>query len=155
MKPQRATSTIAGICVLSVALATSARAQTPTGATYFPAAEVDASFAKGGPTVLLQTGSVRVLTPTRMQGGEAEAHATEADIFYVVEGHATFLVGGTVSGAHETAPGETRGPSLDGGTPYELKAGDVITIPAGVPHWFKSTQGKFRYLVVKVPSSTK
>ena len=152
MKLQRAPSTIAAICVLSAARATGARAQTPTGATYFPASDVDASFAKGGPTVLLQTGGVRVLTPTRMQGGEAEAHATDADIFYVVEGTATFLVGGTVSGAHETAPGETRGPSLDGGTPYELKAGDVITIPAGVPHWFKSTQGKFRYLVVKVPS---
>ena len=153
MTRQHATLRIAGICLMSAALATGARAQTPGGATYFPAAEVDASFAKGGPTVLLQAGNVRVLTPTRMQGGEAEAHATEADIFYVVEGTATFLVGGAITGAHETAPGETRGPSLDGGKPYELKVGDVITIPAGVPHWFKATQGKFRYLVVKVPAS--
>lgn len=153
MTRQLATLRLAAITVLSAALAASAHAQTPNGTKYFPAAEVDASFAKGGPTVLLQTGSVRVLTPTRMQGGEAEAHATEADIFYVVEGTATFLVGGTITGAHDTAPGETRGPSLDGGTPYELKVGDVITIPAGVPHWFKATQGKFRYLVVKVPTS--
>jgi quercetin dioxygenase-like cupin family protein len=141
---------IAAIGLLTAALATTARAQSASGATYFPAADVDAAFAKGGPTVLLATGNVRVLTPTRTQGGEAELHATEGDIFYVVEGTATFLVGGTITGAHETAPGETRGPSLEGGTPYELKVGDVITIPAGVPHWFKSTQGKFRYLVVKV-----
>jgi quercetin dioxygenase-like cupin family protein len=153
MTRQPATLSFAAICVLSAALSISARAQAPNGTKYFPAAEVDASFAKGGPTVLLQTGSVRVLTPTRMQGGEAEAHAVEADIFYVVEGTATFLVGGTITGAHDTAPGETRGPSLEGGTPYELKVGDVITIPAGVPHWFKATQGKFRYLVVKVPAS--
>jgi len=143
----------AGTLVLLAALTATARGQSPVGATYFPAAAVDASFAKGGPTVLLETGNVRVLTPTRTQGGEAESHASEADIFYVVEGTATFLVGGTMAGAHETTPGETRGTSLDGGTPYELKVGDVITIPAGVPHWFKSTQGKFRYLVVKVPTS--
>ncbi len=50
-----------------------------------------------------------MLTPTRTQGGEAELHTTDGDIFYVVEGSATFLVGGTIAGAHETAPGETRG----------------------------------------------
>jgi mannose-6-phosphate isomerase-like protein (cupin superfamily) len=135
--------------VFIAGVASSAGAQS-AGATYYPADTVNESFAKGGPAVLLQTGNVRVLTPTRTQGGEAEMHATEADIFYVVEGAATFLVGGAITGAHETTPGETRGPSLDGGTPYELKVGDVMTIPAGVPHWFKSTQGKFRYLVVKV-----
>jgi quercetin dioxygenase-like cupin family protein len=141
---------VAGTFALLATVTTTTRAQSPAAATYFPAAAVDASFAKGGPTVLLQTGNVRVLTPTRTQGGEAEAHATDVDIFYVVEGTATFLVGGTITQGHETALGETRGTSLDGGTPYELKVGDVITIPAGVPHWFKATQGKFRYLVVKV-----
>ena len=115
-------SRVAWTFVLITGLAASARAQSPGGATYFPAAAVDASFAKGGPTVLLQTANVRVLTPTRTQGGEAELHTTDGDIFYVVEGSATFLVGGTIAGAHETAPGETRGASLDGGTPYELKA---------------------------------
>jgi mannose-6-phosphate isomerase-like protein (cupin superfamily) len=143
-------SKVAATFVLIAGLATTARAQSPAGATYYPADVVDAAFAKGGPTVLLQTGNVRVLTPTRTQAGEAELHATESDIFYVVEGAATFVVGGTIAGAHETAPGETRGTSLDGGAPYQLKAGDVITIPAGVPHWFKATQGRFRYLVIKV-----
>jgi mannose-6-phosphate isomerase-like protein (cupin superfamily) len=143
-------SKVVATFVLIAGLATTARAQSPAGATYYPADVVDAAFAKGGPTVLLQTGNVRVLTPTRTQAGEAELHATESDIFYVVEGAATFVVGGTIAGAHETAPGETRGTSLDGGAPYQLKAGDVITIPAGVPHWFKATQGRFRYLVIKV-----
>jgi mannose-6-phosphate isomerase-like protein (cupin superfamily) len=146
-------STVAGTFVLVAGLAASARAQSATGAEYFPADAVNAAFAKGGPTVLLKTGNVRVLTPMRTQGGEAEVHATEADIFYVVEGNATFVVGGTISGAHETAPGETRGTGLEGGAPYELKTGDVITIPAGVPHWFKATQGRFRYLAVKVGAS--
>ncbi len=117
-------------------------------ATHYPAAAVDASFAKGG--TLLEIRNVRVLTATRTQGGEAELHANDADIFHVLEGTATFLVGGTLIAARETAPGETRGTGLDGGQTYELKTGDVITIPAGIPHWFKSVQGRFRYYVVKV-----
>ena len=28
----------------------------------------------------------------------------------------------------------------------------VIIVPAGVPHWFKSVDGPFLYYVVKVPS---
>src|SRR5262245_36670522 len=139
-----------GTFVLIAVLTTPARAQSPSNVTYFPANAVDASFAKSPPPVLFQTNNVRLMTPTRTQGGEAEAHATDGDIFYVVEGAATFLVGGTIVDVHEIGPGETRGKGLDGGTPYELKAGDVISIPAGVPHWFKSTQGRFRYLVVKV-----
>ena len=149
MIPSKAAATLAVFAALSF----SARAQSPSDVTYFPADVVDASFAKTPPPVLFQTGNVRILTPTRTQGGEAEVHATEGDIFYVVEGTATFLVGGTVVGGHETAPGETRGTGLEGGTPYELKAGDIISIPAGVPHWYKSTQGKFRYLVLKVGAS--
>jgi quercetin dioxygenase-like cupin family protein len=31
-----------------------------------------------------------------------------------------------------------------------LQAGDVITIPKGVPHWFKAVDGKVKYFVVKV-----
>jgi quercetin dioxygenase-like cupin family protein len=122
--------------------------QSQSPATYFPAAEVDASFAKGG--TLLESGNVRVMTATRTTGGEAEAHATDVDVFHVLEGTATFLVGGTITGAHDIRPGETRGPALEGGTPYDLKPGDVIMIPAGVPHWFKAVTGRFRYYVVKV-----
>jgi quercetin dioxygenase-like cupin family protein len=141
---------IAAATLVFTATSTAAARAQSNSATYFPKDAVDAAFAKGGPTVLFTTGNVRVLTPTRNEGGEAEVHATEGDIFYVVEGQATFVVGGTIAGGRETAPGETRGTGLDGGTPYELKTGDVMTIPAGVPHWFKATQGRFRYLVVKV-----
>ena len=136
------------LCMLMVASGGYALGQTQTAVKYFPASDVDAAFVKGG--VLVDGGNFRVMTPTRTAGGEAELHATDADIFHVLEGTATFIVGGTVTGARETAPGETRGTGLDGGTAYELKTGDVITIPVGIPHWFKSVQGRFRYYVVKV-----
>jgi quercetin dioxygenase-like cupin family protein len=132
----------AGASVLTMTL----EAQAP--ARYFPATEVEASFAKGG--TLLEAGNVRILTATRTGVGEAEAHQHDIDIFHVLEGSATFIVGGTMTGGHETAPGETRGTAVEGGTEYQLKANDVITISAGVPHWFKVVDGRFRYFVVKV-----
>jgi quercetin dioxygenase-like cupin family protein len=36
-----------------------------------------------------------------------------------------------------TAPGQTRAASVNGGQTYHLTKGDVITIPAKTPHWFK------------------
>ena len=70
----------------------------------------------------------------RSRDGEAEVHENHADLFYVLEGRATLVTGGAVAGAHNVGPGETRGASIDGGTPQELRAGDVAHVPAGVPH---------------------
>jgi quercetin dioxygenase-like cupin family protein len=128
-------------------MATSGSAQTP-GVKRFPAADVEALFAKGG--TLSDDPAYKVMTATRTAGGEAELHARDTDIFYVVEGSATFVTGGTLVGAHETAPNESRGTGLDGGVEQTVSAGDVVTIEAGIPHWFKAVNGRVRYFVVKV-----
>jgi quercetin dioxygenase-like cupin family protein len=86
----------------------------------------------------------------RTKPGEVEIHDHETDIFYVTDGEATFLTGGTIVGAKQTAPGQTRGTDLHGGQTIRLKKGDVITIPAGVPHWFKDVSPSISYLTVKV-----
>lgn len=70
----------------------------------------------------------------RSRDGEAEIHEKFADLFYVLAGTATLATGGTIAGAHITAPGETRGDSIQGGTLQELKPGDVAHVPAGLPH---------------------
>jgi len=70
----------------------------------------------------------------RSRDGEAEVHENFADVFYVLEGRATLLTGGTVAGARLTKPGETRGSSIVGGVRQELRAGDVAHVPAGLPH---------------------
>jgi len=135
---------LAGILAMTT---TTGRAQTP-GVTRIPAAEVDATFAKGA--TLLDTPAYKVMTASRTAGGEAELHARDTDIFHILEGSATFVTGGTLIGGHVTAPGETRGTGLDGGVEQTLSAGDVVTIDAGVPHWFKAVNGRVRYFVVKV-----
>ena len=115
---------------------------------YFPARDVEAQFAKGG--TLVDGVNWRVMTSLRTGGGEAEQHAVDTDILHVLEGSATFITGGVMTGAHETAPGETRGTGLEGGTERTLSVGDVITIAAGVPHWFKAVDPRVKYFVVKV-----
>jgi mannose-6-phosphate isomerase-like protein (cupin superfamily) len=78
----------------------------------------------------------RVMLSFRSRTGEAEVHAQFADVFYVVEGTATLVTGGTVEGAKEISPGEIRGASVTGGVRCQLRPGDVVHVPAGVPHQF-------------------
>lgn len=132
-----------------MAMATTGNAQTP-GVTHTSAADVKALFAKVGGGTVNDDPRYKVMVSTRTGGGEAEQHARETDIFYMVEGSATFVTGGTILGAHEIAPDQTRGSGLQGGVEQTLSAGDVVTIEAGVPHWFKAVNGEVRYFVVKV-----
>jgi mannose-6-phosphate isomerase-like protein (cupin superfamily) len=83
--------------------------------------------------------------------GEAEVHETVADFFVVQSGEATLVSGGELSGGHTTQPHEIRGPSIKGGQSRKLAVGDVVHIPAGVPHQLLvSKGGQFTYFVVKV-----
>jgi mannose-6-phosphate isomerase-like protein (cupin superfamily) len=83
--------------------------------------------------------------------GEVEVHDKMADVFYVVSGEASIIVGGTVVGGHVTAPGESRGTSITGGVKKALAAGDALHIPAKMPHQMLVANGKkIEYFVVKV-----
>ena len=83
--------------------------------------------------------------------GEAELHETMADFFIVESGEATLVTGGEVTGAHTTQPHEIRGPSIKGGEKRKLGVGDIVHIPAGVPHQLLVEHGhQFTYFVVKV-----
>ncbi len=96
--------------------------------------------------------SYSVLEIRRTESGAAEVHAEWADVWLVVRGGATLVTGGTVVDGATTDPGEIRGKGVAGGDPRELKGGEVIVIPAGVPHWISRVQGELVYLVVKVPT---
>ena len=83
--------------------------------------------------------------------GAAELHETQNDVFFVQSGQATLVVGGTLVEPKTVAPHEIRGPSISGGTQQALVAGDVVHIPAGVPHQLLVDAGKqFTYFVVKI-----
>lgn len=116
--------------------------------TYFDNGEVRAAFAKGMP--LTEVAGYKVHASRRTEPGVAEVHTRDTDIVYVLEGSATLVTGGTVVQGKTTAPGEIRGKEISGGESREIKPGDVVIIPAGVPHWFKDVKGPVLYYVVKV-----
>jgi mannose-6-phosphate isomerase-like protein (cupin superfamily) len=130
------------LLALAFALAVSVAAiadGVPTVVTYVPHAKVEATMAKGGQII----GDHGLIVLAQRRGaGEVEVHEKTNHVFIVVEGEATFVTGGTLVGAHETAPGQTRAASVTGGETHHLTKGDVITIPAKTPHWFKEVPTK-------------
>ena len=87
----------------------------------------------------------------RNRDGGGEVHQNFADVFFIVDGKAALVTGGEVIEPKSAGPGETRGASVKGGSRQELKAGDVVHIPAGMPHQMLLAQGDtVTYYVVKV-----
>lgn len=98
---------------------------------------------------LVSDAGYRVNASRRDGPGEAEVHLSDTDIFYVLEGQATFVTGGEMVEPRNVSATEIRGRQLSGGEERRIVKGDVITIPRGVPHWFKQVDGPFTYYVVK------
>jgi mannose-6-phosphate isomerase-like protein (cupin superfamily) len=88
---------------------------------------------------------------TRDSSGVHERHEDFTDIFVIQKGTARLLYGGTADGERLTAPGEWRGGTIRGGTESEVRPGDIVVIPAGIPHQFLLTPGqRMAYLSFKV-----
>jgi mannose-6-phosphate isomerase-like protein (cupin superfamily) len=97
-----------------------------------------------------RTGSVEVVK--RTAAGRAEVHRKWTDVWHVIGGTATLVTGGTLVNASESEPGELRADAVSGGQTIRIGPGDLIIIPARVPHWVKAVQTKeLVYLVVKIP----
>jgi quercetin dioxygenase-like cupin family protein len=116
--------------------------------TYIDHDKVAAALAKGGS--LVNASDLLVSGSHREKGGQVEVHDKETDIFYVTEGSATFVTGGTVIGGKTTKPGQMLGSDIKGGQTHQLSKGDVIVVPAGTPHWFRDVPKSVSYFVVKV-----
>ena len=76
-----------------------------------------------------------------------------------MDGSATLVTGGKIvdqkerpadakSVMLEDGPGAS-GPSIQGGVTQHIKTGDVVIIPADVPHWFSKIDGSITYIVVR------
>jgi mannose-6-phosphate isomerase-like protein (cupin superfamily) len=87
----------------------------------------------------------------RSKNGAVEIHENYADFFFVVRGSAKLLTGGTVQDGKTVSPGEIRGKSVLNGIETILNQGDIVHIPATVPHQLLLPEsGTFLYFVVKV-----
>jgi mannose-6-phosphate isomerase-like protein (cupin superfamily) len=94
-----------------------------------------------------------IVLAQRRESGLVEYHDHTNHVFIMVEGEATLVVGGTMVEPKRTAADQMRAPSLQGGTTYHMSKGDVITIPAKTPHWFKEVPTKtVAYYAVNIES---
>ncbi len=120
----------------------------PPAVTFIGHDKVAESLAKGGN--LATAPDLIVLGAHRAGAGQVEVHEKETDVMYVVDGAATIVTGGTMVGGKSSGPGQLRGNDIQGGATRHLAKGDVVVIPAGIPHWFKEVSPSISYYVVKV-----
>jgi mannose-6-phosphate isomerase-like protein (cupin superfamily) len=87
--------------------------------------------------------------------GFPEQHDNIVDVVYVKSGEGTLQLGGTMVGKKAGGgAGEFVGTRLEGGERHALGAGDVVHIPAKIPHSFLVPKGKhITYVLVKFPAA--
>ena len=93
---------------------------------------------------------VAVFHDEKRENDLVEVHDGSDDIYYVLDGTATLLLGGTLVEPSETAPGEWRAKASTGGQKYEIRKGDLIVVPRGTPHQRTVTGKGFSMILVKV-----
>lgn len=137
------------IVMLAACLAVASAQQPAPQVTYLDAEKFAALAAKGG--ALANGADFAASLARRNKPGQVEIHTKETDIFFIVDGSATFVTGGTMIGGKETRPNQMLGTDIEGGQTHQLKKGDFISIPAGIPHWFKDVPASgITYYMVKV-----
>jgi len=143
-------------------LATPLRAADPPGFKHWTAAELkqrDAALAThvaadhSSRETLADYGDHRFRLLYRDADGNPEQHDAIIDIVYVQSGEGTLMMGGTMEGRRGTNPGEWVGTALVGGNRHPLGTGDIVHIPAGIPHSFLVPPGKhITYVLLKIPA---
>lgn len=91
----------------------------------------------------------------REKSGEVESHETRAIVMIVRSGEATLIVGNNIVNARRTSPTEVRGTSIRDGIERKVSAGDIINMPAGLPHQFILKPGKQLTYIDVVVSTAK
>ena len=137
------------VCVATMTLL----AQDQKPAVYVPAAEAasiiqKALAAKQPQLAAASNYDVQVLR--RAEAGTPEFHLKRTHVFFIQDGEATFVSGGTFEGQKEISPGEIRGTAIVNGTTVQLRRGDVVVVPAGTPHWFREVRPQVTYYSVNI-----
>ena len=106
---------------------------------------------------LADYGDHRLRLLYRDADGFPELHDRIVDVVMVHSGEGELMLGGVMSGKKGSADtGEYMGTSLTGGQLYPVKAGDILHIPAGIPHSFHVAAGKhITYVLLKFPAAGK
>jgi mannose-6-phosphate isomerase-like protein (cupin superfamily) len=156
----RAVYKVGSVAILSTVLAGSSALGAITASheeTFVSAAELASKVRSASHQVAYEipgaTGR-QVLMIRRDETGDAEVHTQLDDTIIIESGTARFRVGGAITGNHQIGPTEWRGGTMRGWREYTVSAGDLLLIPAGVPHQALVTSGTFSYLAIKTPHAS-
>jgi mannose-6-phosphate isomerase-like protein (cupin superfamily) len=99
---------------------------------------------------LLRDGETVAAIEIWKKPGRPAVHPEQAEYATVIAGSGTLISGGTLDAPSVVQPGLTEGSRIVDGTTRTLKPGDVVLIPAGVPHWFGITGKRLVLLGTKL-----
>lgn len=102
---------------------------------------------------LVSDGSHNAAIEIWRKPGRPAVHPAEAEYAIVLEGAGTLVSGGTLIEPATRREGLVEGTRIEGGTSRPLGPGDVLLIPAGVPHWFGITGDRLVLLGTKLPAN--
>lgn len=79
-----------------------------------------------------------------------EVHDGSDDVYYVLDGEATLMLGGVLVEPKQTAPGEWRSKTATGGQSVTIRKGDLVIVPRGTPHQRTVTGKGFSMILIKI-----
>lgn len=144
-------------------MASAALAQAPAAPdlkTYASSADVQALIAKARkehtnqPTVaetILSLAPYRIALEYRTAVGPAAVHEKEAELFYVIEGAATFTTGGKLKEEKRTNATNLTGAGIEGGQSRAVAKGDFYIVPEGSPHQYTDIKGELILMSLHMP----
>ena len=100
---------------------------------------------------MIQLAPYNVSLEYRAAVANAALHETEAELFYVVDGSATLVTGGTLTNETRTNAANLTGSGIEGGVSRHVAKGDFIMVPEGTPHWFSAIDGTVVLMSLHLP----
>src|SRR5205085_11655364 len=136
------------VCTSAVGFAQQPAAPSTAARTMVSAADVAALIAKAKvdrkenqallAQSMIQLAPYNVSLEYRAAVANAAVHETEAELFYVVDGSATLVTGGTLTADATRNGANLTGKGIEGGMSRKVAKGDFIMVPEGTPHWFSA-----------------
>lgn len=140
-------------------------AQAPAQMPFVAATEIDSTMKRSVANNILDTkmekatvkgGIVRVgLVHRKNAEAAALMHEDLTEIYQIIEGSGTLIVGGTMENPRPVSDPPNLGPTASysgaqtGGVSQKLMPKDVVIVPAGMPHRFIQLDGPISYVIYR------